>query len=201
MENITDTDTITIRMKKSQLEELKKISGLKNLPLNTFVNQLFSNYLEVERIYEKFNWVKISRETLQLAMTKISLKEIEQIGKHLATEFAVDFILTKWGEISEKNIVNFIKIYFKENSWGNCKIFYESNGIIITIQHKIAKKASKMFSSMIQTLFKDQLNKESKTVLDGNNISILIPKYPKTSISNTPPKNIQYTWYKSGFVR
>jgi len=195
------TDTITIRMKKSQLEELKKMSGLKNLPLNTFVNQLFSNYLEVDRIYDKFNWIKISKTTLQLAMTKISLKEVEQIGKHIATEFAVDFILTKWGEISEKNIIDFIKIYVKENSYGHCKIFYGSDGTIITIQHKIGKKASRMMSSMVQELFKGQLDKESTIVLDRNSISILIPNHPNVRISSAVPKNIQYTWYKSGFVR
>ena len=195
------TDTITIRMKKSQLEELKRMSGLKNLPLSTFVNQLFSNYLEVERIYDKFDGVKISRSTLRLAMTKVSLKEVEQIGKHVATEFAADFILTKWGEISEKNIIAFIKIYVKENSYGQCKIFYGPDGTIITIQHKIGKKASKMISSMVQELFKAQLDKESTTVLDGNSISILVPSRPNVPISNTTPKNIQYTWYKSGFIR
>ncbi len=71
-----------------------------------------------------------------------------------------DFILVKWGDVSEQNILEFIKIYFKENSWGNCKIFIESNGIIITIQHKMGKKASKLFSVMIETLFKNQLNKK-----------------------------------------
>jgi Ribbon-helix-helix protein, copG family. len=170
------TDTFTIRMQKSQIDELKKISKRRNISLNTLVSQLFRHYLEIERVYDKFDWVKVSKSTLKVALKKFTNEEIEIIGKQIALEFAIDFILVKWGDVSEQNILEFIKIYFKENSWGNCKIFTESNGIIITIQHKMGKKASKLFSVIIETLFKNQLNKKSTTKLTDSIVSIFIQK-------------------------
>ena len=191
------TDTFTIRMQKSQIDELKKISKVRNISLNTLVSQLFRHYLEIERVYDKFDWVKVSKSTLNVALKKFTNEEIEIIGKQIALEFAIDFILVKWGDVSEQNILEFIKIYFKENSWGNCKIFTESNGIIITIQHKMGKKASKLFSVMIQTLFKNQLNKKSTTKLTDSIVSIFIQKNPNEKILSIIPKDIRYTWYKS----
>ena len=191
------TDTFTIRMQKSQIEQLKKISKIKNISLNTLVSQLFRHYLEIERVYDKFDWVKVSKTTLRVALRKFSNEDIEVIGKHIALEFGIDFILIKWGDISEQNILEFIKIYFKENSWGNCKIFTESNGIIITIQHKMGKKASKLFSVMIETLFKSQLNKKSTAKLTESIVSIFIQKNPNEKILSIIPKDIRYTWYKS----
>ena len=191
------TDTFTIRMQKSQIDELKKISKTKNISLNTLVSQLFRHYLEIERVYDKFDWVKVSKSTLKVALKKFTNEEIEIIGKQIALEFAIDFILVKWGDVSEQNILEFIKIYFKENSWGNCKIFTESNGIIITIQHKMGKKASKLFSVMIETLFKNQLNKKSTTKLTDSIVSIFIQKNPNEKILSIIPKDIRYTWYKS----
>jgi hypothetical protein len=191
------TDTFTIRMQKSQIDELKKISKVKNISLNTLVSQLFRHYLEIERVYDKFDWVKVSKSTLKVALKKFTNEEIEIIGKQIALEFAIDFILVKWGDVSEQNILEFIKIYFKENSWGNCKIFTESNGIIITIQHKMGKKASKLFSVIIETLFKNQLNKKSTTKLTDSIVSIFIQKNPNEKILSIIPKDIRYTWYKS----
>jgi hypothetical protein len=191
------TDTFTIRMQKSQIDELKKISKVRNISLNTLVSQLFRHYLEIERVYDKFDWVKVSKSTLKVALKKFTNEEIEIIGKQIALEFAIDFILVKWGDVSEQNILEFIKIYFKENSWGNCKIFTESNGIIITIQHKMGKKASKLFSVMIETLFKNQLNKKSTTKLTDSIVSIFIQKNPNEKILSIIPKDIRYTWYKS----
>jgi|AJXC01.1.fsa_nt_gi hypothetical protein len=191
------TDTFTIRMQKSQIDELKKISKVRNISLNTLVSQLFRHYLEIERVYDKFDWVKVSKSTLKVALKKFTNEEIEIIGKQIALEFAIDFILVKWGDVSEQNILEFIKIYFKENSWGNCKIFTESNGIIITIQHKMGKKASKLFSVIIETLFKNQLNKKSTTKLTDSIVSIFIQKNPNEKILSIIPKDIRYTWYKS----
>ncbi len=191
------TDTFTIRMQKSQIDELKKISKARNISLNTLVSQLFRHYLEIERVYDKFDWVKVSKSTLKVALKKFTNEEIEIIGKQIALEFAIDFILVKWGDVSEQNILEFIKIYFKENSWGNCKIFTESNGIIITIQHKMGKKASKLFSVIIETLFKNQLNKKSTTKLTDSIVSIFIQKNPNEKILSIIPKDIRYTWYKS----
>ena len=195
------TDTFTIRMQKSQIDELKKISKVKNISLNTLVSQLFRHYLEIERVYDKFDWVKVSKSTLKVALKKFTNEEIEIIGKQIALEFAIDFILVKWGDVSEQNILEFIKIYFKENSWGNCKIFTESNGIIITIQHKMGKKASKLFSVIIETLFKNQLNKKSTTKLTDSIVSIFIQKNPNEKILSIIPKDIRYTWYKSEVIQ
>ena len=191
------TDTITIRMQKSQIDELKKISKTKNISLNTFVIQLFRHYLEIERVYDKFDWVKVSRTTLAVALKKLSYDEITLIGKNIALEFGIDFILVKWGDISEQNILEFIKIYFKENSWGNCKIFSESNGIVISIQHKMGKKASKLFSVMIETLFENQLNKKTTSKLTESLVSVFIQQNPNEKIISIVPKDIRYTWYKS----
>lgn len=191
------TDTFTIRMQKSQIDELKKISKIKNISLNTFVIQLFRHYLEIERVYDKFDWVKVSRTTLAVALKKLSYDEITLIGKHIALEFGINFILVKWGDISEQNILEFIKIYFKENSWGNCKIFSESNGIVISIQHKMGKKASKLFSVIIGSLFENQLNKKTTSKLTESLVSVFIQQNPNEKIISIVPKDIRYTWYKS----
>ncbi len=191
------TDTFTIRMQKSQIDELKKISKVRNISLNTLVSQLFRHYLEIERVYDKFDWVKVSKSTLKVALKKFTNEEIEIIGKQIALEFAIDFILVKWGDVSEQNILEFIKIYFKENSWGNCKIFSESNGIVISIQHKMGKKASKLFSVMIGTLFENQLNKKTTSKISESLVSVFIQQNPNEKIISLVPKDIRYTWYKS----
>jgi hypothetical protein len=191
------TDTFTIRMQKSHIDELKKISKIKNISLNTLVSQLFRHYLEIERVYEKFDWVKVSKSTLTVALKKLSYDEITVIGKHMALEFGIDFILVKWGDVSEQNILEFIKIYFKENSWGNCKIFSESNGIIISVQHKMGKKASKLFSVLIETLFENQLKKKTTSKLTESLVSVFIQHSPNEKIISLVPKDIRYTWYKS----
>jgi TRAP-type uncharacterized transport system substrate-binding protein len=134
-------------------------------------------------------------------MKKLTNQEIVIMGENLSEEFAVDFILTKWKKISEETVLKFIKLFFQENSLGHCKIDSHENGTIITIQHKMGKKSSKLFSVLIQSLFLNQLAKEATSDVFNNLVLIKIPHNKHFKIQTNTPSNIKYTWHKSSFKK
>jgi len=195
------TDTITIRLKKNQINELKAIAETKNISLNTLFVQLLRHHLEVDTHYDKFDWVKIPKDMFIQKMKKLTTPEIIIMGKKLSDEFAVDFILTKWRKISNDTVLKFIKLFIKENSLGHCKISDHEKGTIISIHHTMGKKSSKLFSVLIQNLFLDQLNKETSSDITNNFVLIKIPHNKHYKIQTKTPSDIKYTWYKSSFKK
>ena len=196
-----DSDTITIRLKKSQINELKIIATQKNISLNTLLAQVLTHHLEVDTIYDKFDWVKIPKDMFSKEIKKMTYDEIDQIGKELAEGFAIDFILTKWKEVSHETVSKFIKLFFQENSLGHCDISSHENGTIISIHHKLGKKASKMYGALIMNLFQIQLDKYATLEIYKNHISVQIPYNKHFKINTDIPSNITYSWYKSAFIK
>jgi len=184
-------------MDKSQIDELKKICKEENISFSTLVQKTLKHYLEIDKIYNTFDWIKVPKDTLSLALKKLNPNEIEELGKNMALEFSVDFMLVKWGEITEYTIIEFLKIFFKENAWGELQVFSETEGVIINIKHGMGKKVSKLLITFIQTLFQNQLNRNLKVQKFEKMISISISNKPHTRNSHLIPKNINYSWYKS----
>jgi len=194
-----DSDTVTIRLKKSQISELKTIALQKNISLNTLLGQILTRHLDTDRIYDKFNCMKIPKDMFSIMSKKKSLQEMNVLGKYLAEEFATDFILTKWKKISQETILQFIKIFVQENT-GIYNIIQKENGTIIFIHHKMGKKISKFYSSLIQNLYA-QLDMKTSTEVSKDYTSIQIPLNKYFKINTSTPSNITYSWYKSAFIK
>ena len=195
-----DSDTVTIRLKKSQINKLKIIAEQKNISLNTLLAQVLTHHLQVDTIYDKFDWIKIPKEIFSKEIKKMSFNEIDEMGTELAEEFAVDFILTKWKEMSNETVLKFIKLFFQENALGYCSISSHENGTIVSVHHKMGKKASKLYGTLIQNLYA-QLNKNTSLEVFKNHISVQIPYNKHFKINTDIPSNITYSWYKSAFIK
>lgn len=194
-----DSDTVTIRIKKSQISELRIIASQKNISLNTLLTQILTRHLDTDKIYNKFNCVKIPKDVFSIMSKTKSIQEMNELGKYLAEEFATDFILTKWKKISQETILQFIKIFVQENS-GIYNIIQKNNGQIIFIHHKMGKKISKFYSSLIQSLYA-QLDMNTSTELFKDYTSVQIPFNKYFKIDTNTPSNITYSWYKSAFIK
>ncbi len=194
-----DSDTVTIRLKKSQINELKIIATQKNISLNTLLAQVLTHHLEVDTIIDRFDLIRIPIDTFVNESKKRSFNEMDEMGKKWAEEFAVDFILTKWKKVSNETVLKFIKLFFQENS-GHCNISSHENGIIVSVHHKMGKKVSKLYSSLIQNLYA-QLNTDTSLTVFKNHISVQIPYNKHFKINTDIPSNITYSWYKSAFIK
>ena len=169
------TDVISIRIDDALGEKLHDEAELKNLNLNTLVNQILHRHVEWEDIIYKMGWISMSKRALKeflATMDKRSLIQIAQtVGK---TEFtnATKFA---YGNFTFENAIALLERWIK-NNYLKYSHNFEQNKSIYVIQHYLGKNWSVFFLESIDTAFQDLGHKLEGKSADENCCTFEITK-------------------------
>jgi len=169
---IKKTSSITFRIAESYEKALRKVAEEKKISLNTLANQIFGNYVELERYMEKFGILMMSKDTFKLLLSQLGEKEIIELAITAGGEEPKEFILFKWKTLNLDNVVEFIKIYFDHCGYGTCDIERSGGNVALSVHHHFGEKGSLYLKSFVESIVQSTLGLECESTITKDSITV-----------------------------
>jgi len=148
------TENRSFRIDSGVLSGLEEEAGRKKVSVNTLVNQLLAEYIEVERHRKRLGTVEISASAFLLLLATASEEDIRRAGSVSGPSVVKAYMLSKWGHESVPNILKFIR----ENASVTGLYDYSeaaSSPKTITLTHSMGKKWSVYMASFFTAAFEE----------------------------------------------
>ncbi|VFJ13839.1 toxin-antitoxin system HicB family antitoxin [Candidatus Nitrosocosmicus franklandus] len=167
------TSTVSFRINKEYDEALRAEAEEKKVSMNTLVNQIFGEYVDWNKYVKRFGTIILSREAFRLLLESLDNDKINTLAVDIATKAPKEFILFKWKEIDQSHVIGFIKMFFDHCGYGQYDHqVTESKVNKFSIRHELGKKGSMFLKTYLETLIRDTLGIECKSVITDNSITI-----------------------------
>ncbi|MGA2666415.1 MAG: hypothetical protein ABSF83_15875 [Nitrososphaerales archaeon] len=148
------TENRSFRIDSGVLSGLEEEAQRKKVSVNTLVNQLLADYIEVERHRKRLGTVEISASAFQLLLATASEEDIARAGGSSGPSVLKAYMLSKWGHQSVPNIFRFIR----ENASVTGLYDYSETASApktITLTHSMGKRWSIYMASFFSAAFED----------------------------------------------
>lgn len=87
------SESVTFRLGKDVLNELRREAENRQVSLNTLANQMFKQFIDWHFSAAKAGWIPAQREMLKKLLSKYSDEEAKELGKYVAEFQMPDLIL------------------------------------------------------------------------------------------------------------
>jgi hypothetical protein len=105
------TSTITFRISKKYEDYLRTKTKLDNVSVNVAANKIFREYIEWQQFVEKFGTIVLSKEAFDMLIEAIDENKLIDLGIKIGQKTPKEFILFRWKKITDKNVIEFIKMF------------------------------------------------------------------------------------------
>jgi hypothetical protein len=163
---------VTFRIAAEYDKSLRYLATEQNVSLNTLVNQIFSKFVEQEVFAKKFGVLKISTDTFRRILSKISEKDIAELGIRAGSQEAKEFILFKWKKLDLRSTVEFLKFYFDYCGFGRADMQQSESEVYISVHHDLKEKGSLYLKHFVDGLIRSTLNKSCQTTITEDTVTI-----------------------------
>ncbi len=170
------TSSITFRITESYDKGLRKIAEEKKISLNTLANQIFGNYVELERYMGKFGVLMMSHDAFSSILDVLDEKQIIPLASDIGSKEPKEFILFKWKDVNSEFVTDFITIYFEHCGYGTCDLEQTESEIVISIHHKLGKKGTIFLKTFLESLIQSTLEQSCKTITTEESVTIRFSK-------------------------
>lgn len=167
------TSTVSFRIDSEYDRLLRREAEQKKISLNTLVNQIFGEYVELHRYIKLFGTIILSKDAFKLILDGLDNDKITNLAIDIATKAPREFILFKWKEIDSSNVIDFIKMFFDHCGYGQYDHqMTESKINKFSIRHELGKKGSIFLKSYIEAVVRDTLGAECRSVITENSVTL-----------------------------
>lgn len=168
---MTDNESVTFRINSSTLSTLRKKAEDTKISLNTFVNQILSNYVEWEMTAAQAGFATVHKQALREVFDALDSDKIREIALRTAIGLE-ETIMLMYGKFDSDTLITLLKLRAKRSGFRVRE--YEENGQNkIVLQHDMGRKWSEFFQIQNQAL----INKAGSGVqieVTDNSIVMLI---------------------------
>lgn len=171
--NTTSTTTITFRISKQYEEYLRKRAKQDKVSINIIANKILGEYIEWLQFIEKFGTIILSKDAFSALVKVIDEKELISLAIKIGQKTPKEFILFKWKKITDRNVIEFIKMFSHHCMNGECDYnTTPDNKITISLKHNMGRKVSIFLKYYIQSIIQETLKRDSETEIMENLITI-----------------------------
>lgn len=168
------TSTVSFRIDSKYDQILRVEAEEKRVTLNTLVNQIFGEYVEWHRYVKQFGTIILSKDAFKLFLDNLENDKIINIAIEIATKAPKEFILFKWKEINQSNLIDFIKMFFDHCGYGQYDYqFTESKVSKFSIRHDLGKKGSLFLKTYVETVIKDTIGITCQSIITDNSVTMI----------------------------
>ncbi|MGA2199538.1 MAG: hypothetical protein ABSG45_06340 [Nitrososphaerales archaeon] len=159
------TENRSFRISSEVLEGLEDEAERKKVSVNTLVNQLLADYINVRRHRLRLGSLSMSVTAFKLIIAATSDQDIIGAGATAGRSVPRAYASSKWGEESAKNVMSFIK---ENASVTGLYDYSESPNTpgAITLTHPFGRKWSLYLASFCEAAFEDAGEKVRSEVSD-----------------------------------
>lgn len=166
------TSSVTFRIDADHSKSLRDLAEEQSVSLNTLVNQIFGKFVEQEVFVKKFGTLKVSTDTFRRILSKISEKDIAELGIRAGSQEAKEFILFKWKKLNLHTVIEFLKFYFDYCGYGRADMEQSEGEVSLSVHHDLKEKGSLYLKHFVESLIRTALNKSCQTTITEDTITI-----------------------------
>src|ERR1700730_239217 len=104
------TESLSFRLDKSDLMQLRALAGERKLSLNSLVSQILDRYLRLWLYDQAFGFFAVNSKVIRLAFNDLDDKKIEEIG-HVGAEVHKKIIVYLYGKVNKTTVLNYLPIF------------------------------------------------------------------------------------------
>ncbi len=148
------TENRSFRIDSEVLRGLEEEAGRKQVSVNTLVNQLLADYIDVGRHRKRLGTVALSISAFELIIAAASDADIVQAGTMSGRNVPRAYALSKWGRDNPQYVLSFIR----ENASVTGLYDYSESPTspkTITLTHQFGRKWSLYLASFFTAAFDD----------------------------------------------
>ena len=168
------SETITIRISKRILDNLREHAKNENTTLNSFINNCLSFTVEWDIVAAEAQWIPVPKKSLITILEQLDEETIESIASNLGHAITKENLLIMRGRYNIANLISILKYQSKAAGFGYTELYDDSNEII-TIKHDMGIKWSIWYKEFYSSIFED-LNVSVQLSITENIIQYKIPK-------------------------
>lgn len=166
------SSTISFRIDSNYEQKLRLEAEQKRVSLNTLVNQIFAEHVELHHYIQRFGTITMSKDAFKLILESLDEQKIITLAIDIASKAPEDFILFKWKELSSNSVIDFMKMYFEHCGYGQYDYAKKQHTNIFSIRHDLGKKGSLYLKTYIETVIKAALGRECKSIVTEESIVV-----------------------------
>jgi len=146
------SEVASFRLEKRNLDELRNEVKTKSISLNSFVNQIFTDYVDWHSNASKAGMVCFPKSFLINLMSKLSEKEVIVIAENMAENEMKEILLMLRKKPEPIRFIDLIKCWMKASDF---PFRHENNGDLheFIIQHDMGKNCSVYLGWLFKFVF------------------------------------------------
>ena len=137
-----NTSTITFRFSRDYVQTLREEAESRKVSLNTLTNQIFGDYVELQRYMDKFGTIVMSKDAFRLILEALDEQNLVKLATKIGEKAPKEFILFKWKVLNTDSVVKFLKMYFEHCGYGAYNYTSTDSTITFSIRHDLGRKGS-----------------------------------------------------------
>jgi hypothetical protein len=149
------------------LEVLQEEAKNQSVSVNTLLNQLILEYVNFDRPMKRFQMIKLPSSTFKYLVQDANDETLIKAGRSAGNDVPRTYIRARWGELTEENALEYLKIVAKYTNRFNYSEVTHSGRRNVTLSHSFGAKGSLFLQNYVQAIF-SQLGKFPKFSPDEN---------------------------------
>jgi hypothetical protein len=174
MEKEHQTKTLTFRIAKRHEKVLREEAKRKNVSLNTFVNQLLSEYLDRDLYLKKFGMIIELKAIFKGFLGALSEQACIDLGTKQGREAAPEYVLFRYGELSLEKYLTSMYPFLEIGLGAEYTKDTGENEIRINIRHEFGKKGSLWLTALLASALEIMADRKLQYTINENVVALVI---------------------------
>jgi len=136
------------------LEGLNDEASLQKISANALVNKILSDYVEFERLLERFGVVRVGKATIREVLDAVAEDNLVKAGLNAGRSFPLSIISAKYGKIGADSVTRFMREYFTYSNLVHYSEMRQNGVLVITLAHGLGLKVSSFLEAYMQPVLK-----------------------------------------------
>jgi hypothetical protein len=167
-----DTESLSFRLEKEDLDDLRELARSRKISLNSLVAQVLDRYLRLWVYDRSFGFFPVSKKTIRLAFAKLTPEEIREVADESSATIHKQIIMFLYGEVTSTSVIEYLDVF--GTRFESYKHFRKGSKHVVTIFHDVSIEFSQVYYSILAAILALAQFKiiESERDLNENGFSI-----------------------------
>jgi hypothetical protein len=171
------SETKSFRLDEDIVRALEQESERSGESANHLTNKILLNWMLFDRYLYDFGYVTFPASQFVKLLELLSAETVDKIGEECGKRFPKDLIRFTQQPVSVGTCSNFIQsVMCNYMHWGKAITNYEGLKISVSITHSYGSKWSRFLSTMIDSMFTNNLGIRPEITVHENGMKVVIPK-------------------------
>jgi hypothetical protein len=169
------TTVRTFRLPRGLADKLEIQAGKQKVSANTVLVRALDRYIEWELPAERFGFLSIDRDSLQLLLNSVDPAKLTEIAGQAGRKNARDVALFWYGRYDAETIAKGFQEIFSYGRFADCRVDSRAGGWTVTLRHSLGRRWTTWLHHYLDAVLQETLNLRARFEVTDRTIVFQIP--------------------------